>query len=235
MSRKRAVIAAIVFLVVSAACIAQTPGVTPRDPRPEYVLQSGDDLSIRVFHLPELDQAVRIRPDGKISLQVLNDIQAEGLTPNALAHELTTRYAEFFKEPKVAVIVTSFAEQKVFVGGEVGQPTVLPLVGNMTALTAVIQAGGFRPSARKNQVIVIRNDGNGGRLVQTLNLNNPKDVTAANLRLQAFDVVYVPQSRISKVDQFVDQFVRQVLPGTLNGGFSYLSGNRSTVITPAAP
>lgn len=233
MWRKVALIVAIAFFAVSANCFAQAQGAAP-PARPDYVLQSGDDLSIKVFHVPELEQAVRIRPDGKISLQVLNDIQAEGLTPNALAQELTTRYAEFFKEPKVAVIVTSFAGQKVFVGGEVGQPTVLPLVGNMTALTAVIQAGGFRPTARKSEVIVVRNDGQGGRLVQVLNMNNPKDVTAASLRLQPFDVVYVPQSRISKVDQFVDQYIRQVLPGTLNGGFSYLSGNRtSAVITPA--
>lgn len=230
----KAAISAFAYVVVAGVlAVGVASGQTT--PAPDYVLHSGDDLSIKVFHLPELDQAVRIRPDGKISLQLLNDVQAEGVTPTALAQKLMERYGELFKEPKVAVIVTSFAEQKVFIGGEVGQPAVLPLVGNMTAMTAVIQAGGFRPSARKNQVIIIRNDGKGGVTVQTLDLNNPRQAAAGNTRLQPFDVVYVPQSRISKVDQFVEQYVRQVLPGTLTGGFSYLLGNRATVITPTVP
>jgi protein involved in polysaccharide export with SLBB domain len=232
--RFKAAISALAYVVVAGVLAVGVAG-GQTTPTPDYVLHSGDDLSIKVFHLPELDQAVRIRPDGKISLQLLNDVQAEGVTPTALAQKLMERYGELFKEPKVAVIVTSFAEQKVFIGGEVGQPAVLPLVGNMTAITAVIQAGGFRPSARKNQVIIIRNDGKGGVTVQTLDLNNPRQAAAGNTRLQPFDVVYVPQSRISKVDQFVEQYVRQVLPGTLTGGFSYLLGNRATVITPTVP
>ena len=232
--RIKAAVRAMAQLVVAVGLAAGVAG-GQAPAAPDYVLHSGDDLSIKVFHLPELDQAVRIRPDGKISLQLLNDVQAEGVTPTALAQKLMERYGELFKEPKVAVIVTSFAEQKVFIGGEVGQPTVLPLVGNMTAMSAVIQAGGFRPSARKNQVIVIRNDGKGGVLVQTLDLNNPRQAAAGNTKLQPFDIVYVPQSRISKVDQFVEQYIRQVLPGTLTGGFSYLLGNRTAVVTPAIP
>ena len=196
-----------------------------------YRLQTGDDIEIKVFNIPELSQEVQVRPDGMISAQMVNDIPAAGVRPSDLAAQLAEKYSEYFNKPKVSVIVKSFANLKIFVGGEVARPGVMPLVGEMSALSAVIGAGGFRPTARKDQVVLVRNDGRGGRTVQVLNLKNPKDTTVASLMLQPFDILFVPESRISKVDQFVDQNIRQVLPGTLNGGFSYLTGNRSTVVT----
>jgi polysaccharide biosynthesis/export protein len=199
---------------------------------PAYLLQIGDEVAIRVFHNPELDQVVRIRPDGNISAQLVNDIPAEGITPTALAAVLARKYSEFYQAPKVSAIVMSFANQKVFVGGEVAQPGAIPLIGRMTALSAVIQAGGFRPSARSDQLLLIRNDGNGNRSVHSIDLKHIKENAEGDFPLQAFDMLYVPQSRISKADQFVDRYVRQLLPGTLSGGFSYLAGHSVAVVQP---
>jgi protein involved in polysaccharide export with SLBB domain len=191
-----------------------------------YRLQTGDDLTIKVFNRPELEETLRIRPDGKLSLVLLPDIQAAGCTPSALEQTLTKRYAEFFQDPRVTVIVRSFANQKVYVSGEVGQPGMIALTGELTALNAVLQAGGFKNSARTDSVILLRKDEHDQPLARRLNL---RDVLhkgkAGDVVLQPFDVVYVPKSRIAKVDQFVEQWVRQVLPGTLTGGFSYISGN----------
>src|SRR5439155_3594624 len=86
-----------------------------------YVLQRGDEISVRVFRLSELDETVRVRPDGKISIPLLENIDAAGLTTKELGDALTRRYAQLFKEPQVSVIVRSFANLRVYVGGEVGQ------------------------------------------------------------------------------------------------------------------
>lgn len=222
--------ASLLWLLFAYAVSAQTS--SPANVHPVYLLQSGDELAIRVFNNPELDQIVRIRPDGQISAQLVNDVMAEGLSPTTLGETLTQKYSEFYKAPKVTVIVTSFANQKVMVGGEVSQPGAVSLIGKMTALAAVIQVGGFRPSARTDQVLLIRNDGHGNRLVRSIDLKHIKENASADVSLQAFDVLYVPQSKISKADQFVDRFVRQLLPGTLTGGFSYLTGGNVAILQP---
>jgi protein involved in polysaccharide export with SLBB domain len=152
------------------------------------------------------------------------------MTPIELSRALDRAYGEFFKEPRISVIVRSFAAEKVYVAGEVLQPGVLPVSGDVTILGAVMQAGGFRPTARKDSILLLRNDGRGGKSVHLVNLKRLLSKGGSDLKLQPFDLVYVPQSRIAKVDQFVDQYVRQVLPGTLTGGFTYLFG--STVFLP---
>ncbi len=220
----------LLLLSSSLACAGfgqETTSVSRHSP---YLLQIGDEVSIRVFNNPELDQVVRIRPDGNISAQLVNDVPAEGITPTALAELLARKYAEFYQSPKVSAIVMSFANQKVFVGGEVLQPGAIPLIGRMTALSAIIQAGGFRPSARSDQLILIRNDGQGNRTVHTIDLKHIKENASGDFPLQAFDMLYVPQSKISKADQFVDRYIRQLLPGTLTGGFTYLAGHSVAVV-----
>jgi polysaccharide biosynthesis/export protein len=212
--------------LVCAGFAQEAASASKRSP---YLLQIGDELAIRVFNCPELDQVVRIRPDGNISAQLVNDIPAEGITPTALAEILTHKYSEFYQAPRVSAIVMSFANQKVFVGGEVLQPGPIPLIGRMTALSAVIQAGGFRPSARSDELILVRNDGHGNRTVRSIDLKHIKENASGDLPLQAFDMLYVPQSRISKADQFVDRYIRQLLPGTLTGGFTYLAGHTAVV------
>jgi len=204
------------------------PDATLRDGK--YVLQTGDELLIEAFEHPDLEETVRIRPDGQISLKLVSDIAAAGMTPSELSRALDRAYGEFFIEPRVSVIVRSFAAEQVYVGGEVLQPGVLPISGDMTILGAVMRAGGFRPTARKDSILLLRNYGQGGKSVELVNLKRLLSKGGSDIKLQPFDVVYVPQSRIAKVDQFIDQHIRQVLPGTLAGGFTYLSG--STVFLP---
>ena len=197
-----------------------------------YVLQRGDEISIRVFRQPELDEMVRIRPDGKISILLLEDIDAAGLTTKELTQTLTKRYAEFFRAPQVSVIVKSFSNLRVYVGGEVGQPGPIGLVGDLTVVGAVFQAGGFKSSARMDSVVLIRNDGENRPLVQTLNLKGVIRKGQPDVALRPFDVVFVPESRIRRVDRFVDEYIRQLIPITATAGFTYLLGKSGIVRLP---
>ena len=120
---------------------SQTPP-SPVSPVTTYVLQAGDEIDIRVFELPDLNQTARIRPDGKISLLLLNDVEAAGRTPERLSEQLSLLYAKHFRSPQVAVIVRSFSNFSVYVGGEVGQPGMVPLGGDLTAASAIFRAGG---------------------------------------------------------------------------------------------
>jgi protein involved in polysaccharide export with SLBB domain len=180
----------------------------------------------------ELDETVTIRPDGRISLLLLNDIVAAGLTTKELTDVLTKRYAEFFREPQVTIIVKTFAASKVYVGGEVGQPAQLALVGDLTVVGAVLQAGGFKSSARLDTVVLLRNDGQNQPIVRTINVKDVIHKGKPDILLQPFDVVYVPESRIRRVDRFVDEYIRQLIPVTATAGFTYLAGGSGVVRLP---
>jgi protein involved in polysaccharide export with SLBB domain len=222
------------FAFTAAFEAGQVRRPLPRPPEvvpPEnYVLERGDQLTIRVFNHPELEDTVQIRPDGKISLVLMDDEPAAGLTTRQLDERLTERYSRLFKDIEIAVIVRTFSGSKVYVGGEVGQAGFQPLQGRFTALTAILQAGGFRNTARTDSVILLRDDGGKPRAYR-LDLKNVLAGGTADVTLQPFDVVYVPMSRIAKVDKFVDEYIRQLIPIGTSAGFTYVLGDR-TVLVP---
>jgi len=189
-----------------------------------YVLQVGDELAIRVFEQSQLDETIKIRPDGRISAMLLEDIPAAGQTTRELNAQLTAQYARFYREPKVSVIVRQFSNLKIYVGGEVGQPGTIPLSGDITALSAIFQAGGLKTTARTDSVVLLRNV-DGRATAYGVNVKEILSSGSGDVKLQPFDVVYVPASKIAKVDRFVDQYIRQLIPLTLTGGFSYIFGN----------
>lgn len=274
-----------------------------------YVLQRGDDIEIKAYNIPELDQVVRIRPDGQISLLLLNDVAAAGFTADHLGEVLSAAFARHYRNPRISVIVRGFSSLNVYVGGEVFRPGLVPLTGSTTALQAVVaagglketsrdttvtllrssdtgelvttslnvdkivskrepdlplragdilyvpksnisvyvggevlhpgllplngeltvmgavfQAGGLKDTAKSNTVMLVRNNGDGVPTVITLRLDDA--IRGRRVpTLQPFDVVYVPRSAISRIDRFVDQYIRQVLPINVTAGFSYLFGS----------
>jgi polysaccharide biosynthesis/export protein len=210
--------------------LPQPPVASEPAPSKPYVLQAGDEITIKVFNNDDLLDTVMIRPDGMISVLLLDDVEAAGLTASALDAKLTTGYAKFFRDPQVTVIVRNFANLRVYVGGEVGQPGPVPLRGEVTALQAIIQVGGFRPTARLDSVILLRNDGTDRPVVSKLNFKELLDKKQPDVALQPFDVLYVPLSRIAKADKFVDQYMRQLLPISLTGGFTYILDGALAVV-----
>jgi protein involved in polysaccharide export with SLBB domain len=192
---------------------------------PDYVLQRGDELEVRVFNMPELTTTVRVRPDGRISLLLLGDLQASGLTATQLADNIGKGYAQEFRNPRVAVIVRNFPNLSVYVGGEVGKPGVLPLHGDLTVTAALIQAGGVRNTGKLKQVVLLRKSASGTPELMSLNIADVLKKKAADIALQPFDVVFVPTTTVARMDQFMDQYVRQLLPISVGAGFSYLFGS----------
>jgi polysaccharide biosynthesis/export protein len=273
-----------------------------------YVVRTGDEIEIRSYLIPELNQVAKIRPDGKFSLVLLNEVDATGKTAEQLTTLLNELYSQHFRDPRVTVIVKSFYNLNVYVGGEVVHPGVVPIAGGLSATAAIFQAGGFKDAEGAKTVIILHQGTPGSPMPVTVDLSGvlagtepdvplqPSDVlfvpkstmqifvggevvepglvplyrnmtalnavirakglkTTANARqallirdvggkpavqridlklvmakgigdqqLQPFDVLVIPKSKIAKVDQAIDQYVRQLIPVGLNLGFSYLFG-----------
>lgn len=185
-----------------------------------YVIHPNDELSIKFFYNPELNEDVVVRPDGKISLQLVDEIQASGKTPIQLDKELTELYSVELKKPAITVIMRSFGGQQIFVGGEVSKPQAITLTPQMTPLQAVMNAGGFLDTADHGNVMVIRAGSNNQPQTYAVNLDQIADGSSPDMRFQLHpgDVVYIPKTGIAKANVFMDQYVRRFL---LFNGFSY--------------
>ena len=187
----------------------------------EYRIQVGDQLDIKFFYNPELNEQVTVRPDGRISLQLVREIMTAGLTPAELTDLLTKKYAKELKMPEVTVIVRSFGGHKIYVDGEVAKPGIVPLVGFVTVLQAISQAGGMKDTARRGEVIVIRHGTANKPIALTVNIEKVIDGTdmRQDIPLKPFDIVYVPKSPIANVNVWVDQYIRKNIP--ISTGFGY--------------
>ena len=171
----------------------------PLPQTPKYILQCDDVLDIKFAYEPQLNECVTIRPDGMISLQIIDEVKAAGLTPAELDSIITEKYSIVLKDPEIAVIAKKFSGQKVYVGGEVGTPGIVALKGKMTALEAIISAGGFRETAERKSIIVISKSPENTRLVRKVNVEDI--LTGASgereLLLKPFDVIHVPKTAIA--------------------------------------
>ena len=196
---------------------------TNRNPDPEYRIQVGDQLDIKFFYNLDLNEQVTVRPDGRISLQLVHEIMVTGLTPSELTQLLTQKYAPELKKPEITVIVRSFGAHKIYVDGEVTKAGLFPLIGFTTVLQAISQAGGMKDTARRNQVVIIRRVEDNRPLVFQVDLEKVIDGTdiSQDIALKPFDVVFVPRSVISNINVWIDQYIRKNIPISTGFGFTY--------------
>lgn len=197
----------------AAAPAAAVPAAPAGAGLPPYRIQPGDTLDVKFFYNPELNESVAVRPDGFISLQLIDDVRAVGMQPGELDALLTEKYARELKKPVVTVIVKSFAGQRVYVGGEVNQQGLITMAAGMTPLQAVMQSGGFRVTAQPSETLIIRKGPDQRPVPIRVDLNAQLEggAGAEDFRLQPDDIVFVPKSPIAKVNQFVNQYVEQLL------------------------
>ena len=125
----------------------------------DYVIGVEDVLSVVFWRDKELSADVVVRPDGKISLPMLNDVVAAGLTPEGLADVVSKAATKFVRDPGATVIVREIRSRKVYIIGEVGKTGTFQLTSEMTVLQAIGEAGGFVEGADKGDVIIVRNEG----------------------------------------------------------------------------
>lgn len=180
-----------------------------------YELQIGDVFDVKIYNHPELDENLVIRPDGRVSMLLAEDIVAAGLTPEELDRVITECYRKKIKDPEVAVILRKFTGNRVYVGGEVHSPRQLSLEGPMTALQAIYQAGGFKETAKKNCVLVLRDIGKEKPSAFTIDLRSVQAGRQGDVYLMPYDAVFVSKTFIAKADKFVDQYINQIVPRNL--------------------
>jgi polysaccharide export outer membrane protein len=162
------------------------------------VIGPGDSLDIFVWRNPELSVTVPVRPDGKISSPLVEDMQAAGKTATQLARDIEAVLAEYVREPNVTVIVGEFVGQfteQIRVVGQATQPRSLPFREGMTVLDAMIEVGGLTPEAAGNRAKVIRREG-GQQVEIPVRLHDliNKGKIQANVTLRPGDVLIIPES-----------------------------------------
>ena len=147
-----------------------------------YILGAEDVIIVRVWREQDLSGPHTIRPDGKITMPLIKEIQAAGLTPNKVAESITTALSKFVNSPDVAVSVEEVRSRRYFVDGEINRPGAYPLATPTTIFEAITLAGGFREFANKKHILVLRGDKRikfnwnevlkGSNLSQNINLEN---------------------------------------------------------------
>lgn len=214
----------VILVVVAVFSILM---VSPQARSTDYVLGTGDVLEISVYGQEEagLYQMVIIRPDGKISFPLVDDVQAAGLTPAQLDEAITKKLSSRIPNPEVTVSVTEFpsSEYQVYVLGEVKMPGVFPIHGEMTLLEAITLAGSPTKDAYLDTVHVVRG-GLKNPNIMTVNLKNIIQHGQVNkdMVLQPGDIVYIPEQFIVKVNTVIDRFLPMLRAVTLGVQFGDL-------------
>ncbi len=172
---------------------AASETATPAPNDPKYVIGTEDVLRVDVWKEPEMSQTVPVRPDGKISLPLLNDVQAAGFTPMQLTTQLTDRMKKYLEDPHVTVTVTTVGSRRVFILGQVGRPGAFPLLSDMTVFQALSAAGGISEYANAKRIYVLRNE-NGKQVKLPFNYKDALRGTnqQQNFLLKPGDTIVVP-------------------------------------------
>ncbi|MHB9027656.1 MAG: polysaccharide biosynthesis/export family protein [Candidatus Latescibacterota bacterium] len=197
------------FLGCSGASKMRPMSSTPG----KVTLDSGDQLEIRFFKTPELNETQTVRPDGKLNLQLIGEVTVRGLTPEEFQDSLVSQYSTHLKNPGISVAIRSFYSRRVYVGGEVRAPGFVEMPGQMTLLEAVLSVGGYNlQNANPGEVMVIRQKSG---VQERFKVDISKALKGKDFQvfyLEPYDIVYVPQSGITKVNQWVDQHINRIIP-----------------------
>lgn len=160
---------------------------------PDYRIGPQDVITVNVWKEPDISRVVPVRPDGKISIPLLNDVLAAGLTPMQLANAITEGLKKYMNGPQVTVIVTEINSRRVYVLGQVGRQGTFPLLPNMTVLQLLSSCGGFTEFANSKKIYILRTVGD----KQVKIFFNYKDVVSGrkpgdDIALQPGDTLVVP-------------------------------------------
>ncbi len=179
----------------ASSAVAPTPDSTAAKPHDaNFVIGNDDMLAINVWKEPDISRSIPVRSDGKISLPLIGEVQAAGLTPLKLEQDIASKLQNFISQPEVTVMVQQINSQKFNVLGQVAHPGTYVIANSPTVLDAIALAGGFRDFAKQKSVYVLRQNADGS---QTRLPFNYKDVvkgqhTEQNVKLQPRDTIIVP-------------------------------------------
>src|SRR5437867_5975593 len=170
-----------------------------------YRLQPGDVLDVQFRYSPEFNQTVTVQPDGYISLEISGDARVAGMTVEQTRQVILKTASTRLRDPIATVILKEFQRPYFVVAGEVAQPGKIEMRERITAIQAIMLAGGMKESARSSQVVVFRQINSQMAEVKLLNLKNIRRTSDLenDLTLQPGDMVYVPRDKISKIERFM--------------------------------
>jgi polysaccharide export outer membrane protein len=201
------------LVIVLLACPLSLAAQTQTQPPPRlttvteerYRLQPGDVLEVQFRYSPEFNQTVTVQPDGYITMEIGGDLKVAGSTVEQTKQAILRQAGARLQDPVATVILKEFQKPYFVVAGEVGTPGKMEMRERVTALQAVMLAGGMKETAKSSQVIVYRQINSDYAEVKLLNLKSIKKTSDLenDLTLQAGDVVYVPRDKISKIERFV--------------------------------
>jgi polysaccharide export outer membrane protein len=194
------------------------------DDEPAYRFYPGDEIEVTVLSAPELNRSATVGPDGRIALPLIGSVMAADRSVEDLQATISAAYASQLLRPQVSVAVRTAGPLRVFVGGEVDRPGVIEMPGDIDALRAILMAGGFKTTARRNQVVIIRRGRDNRPMMRVVDLtrifSDPAHTDLVPLR--RFDIVYVPRTRVAEAGLFIQQWFRDLSP--IQFGFNYAIG-----------
>lgn len=178
----------------------------------EYRIHPGDQLQVKFFYSPELNEETAVRPDGYIALQLIGETRCAGLTPEELSRSLTEKYAKHLRDPSINVVLKSFAGNQVFVDGEVDKPGAVDFESGLSPWQAIVKAGGVKETADPEEILVVRPGPASKPIYYRIDLKAASDAEAKfMMKLQPQDVVYVPKTAIAEADKWVNQYVEKLV------------------------
>jgi polysaccharide export outer membrane protein len=223
----------------------------PSPEKRHYLIHARDELEIKFPYAADFNEQATVRPDGRISLPLVKTVIAEGKTPEQLERELYNKYKELIPNPELVLIVRrytsdefeyagrrqrepirnlddvqvavrQFSPLKVYVAGEVNRPGAQALTGPVTALQAIVEAGGRQPSGEMRNVLILRRGLNDKPIYIVRDLAADLDGTAINdILLKPFDVVVVPKTAVANVRDILDQYVYNLIPALRNSSLGF--------------
>lgn len=199
------------LLVLPLAAVGTAADTTPVQPKtdfaartPRYRIQVNDVLAISFRFTPEFNQTLTVQPDGFISLLDVGDLKASELNLDEARTSIIKKYRGILKDPVVTVVLKKFHKPTFIVGGEVARPGRFELSGDLTIADAIAMAGGFTVGAKSTEVLLFRRFSSKTVEVKKVNVKLAQNGRAeADLALKPGDSVFVPRSKVGKLNRFM--------------------------------
>jgi polysaccharide export outer membrane protein len=190
---------------LAALAQVQTPPRLTTVTEERYRLQPGDVLEVQFRYSPEFNQTVTVQPDGYITLEIAGDLKVAGFTIDQTREAVLRQARTRLQDPVATVLLKEFQRPYFVVSGEVNAPGKVEMRQRVTAIQAIMLAGGMKETAKSSQVVVFRAINSDVAEVKLLNLKSIKKTSDLenDLTLQAGDMVYVPRDKLSKVERFM--------------------------------
>src|SRR5258706_9608995 len=196
-------------VAIAAGAAADNPagkekaGFTPREQR--YRIQPNDVVEIHFRYTPEYNLTATIQPDGFVSIQVVGDIKIGGMTLEEASPAIAKQAGARLRDPEVAVHLKDFVKPHFVVAGEVNHPGTYDLRGQVTTIQAIAMSGGFKDSAKRTQVILVRRANSEYAEVKLFDMNKrmSPDQIREDVTLRPDDMLVVPRNRISRIEPYI--------------------------------